>query len=110
MLTPNKYQKLLRNMRSKLPSEYNVTDLEERGYLFNDTTALSRVRLKVSEGKHRMVRRMLANCGHGVVELKRERHGEVRLGDLAEGQFRELTEEELEWAESLLSKQSGTKR
>ena len=101
---------LLRDMRSKLPTEYNITDLEDRGYLFNDTTALSRVRLKVSEGKHRMVRRMLANCGHGVVELKRERHGDVWLGDLGEGQFRELTKDELEWAESLLSKQKGEQR
>lgn len=101
---------LVKEMRSKLPSEYNVTDLEIRGYLFNETTALSRVRLKVSEGKHRMVRRMLANCGHGVVELKRERHGAVVLGDLKEGEFRELTEQEQEWAESLISKQKGKKR
>jgi len=100
---------LLKDMRSKLPSEYNLADLEERGYLFNDTTTLSKVRLKVSEGKHRMVRRMLANCGHGVVELKRERHGQVWLEDLPEGEFRELTETEQEWAESLVAKQQGKK-
>ncbi|KAL9185454.1 hypothetical protein ACHAXT_003231 [Thalassiosira profunda] len=60
------------------------------------------VRLVVQEGKHRMVRRMLANCGHPVVELRRERHGEVELGDLKEGAFRDPTDEELEWAESLI--------
>jgi 23S rRNA pseudouridine2605 synthase len=101
---------LLKQMRSKLPREYNVTDLEVRGYLFNETTSLSKVRLKVSEGKHRMVRRMLANCGHGVVELKRERHGQVTLGDLPEGEFRELTTGEQEWAEGLVSKQKGKER
>ena len=98
---------LLERMQSNLPGEYNVTDLEERGYLFSDCTALSEVRLSVSEGKHRMVRRMLANCGHGVVELRRERHGDVVLGELAEGEFRELTQDEQEWAESLLSKQTS---
>ena len=101
---------LLKRMRSDLPSEYNVTDLEVRGYLFKDSTALSKVRLRVMEGKHRMVRRMLANCGHGVIELKRERHGEVSLGDLAEGEFRELTMEEQEWAESLVSNEKGNKK
>jgi len=60
------------------------------------------VRLVVTEGKHRMVRRMLANCGYPVAELKRERHGEVRLGDLGIGKFRQPTEEETSWTESLL--------
>ena len=60
------------------------------------------VRLIVSEGKYRMVRRMLANCGHPVVELRRERHGEIELGDLKVGEFREATEEELEWARTLI--------
>jgi len=49
-----------------------------------------------------MVRRILANCGHPVVELRRERHGNVTLGDLAVGEFRDLKDAELEWAESLL--------
>jgi 23S rRNA pseudouridine2605 synthase len=61
----------------------------------------SDVRLIVSEGKYRMVRRMLHNCGHSVVELRRERHGAVRL-DLKVGEFREASEEELEWANKLL--------
>lgn len=60
------------------------------------------VRVVVTEGKHRMVRRMLANCGHPVLELKRERHGEVRLGDLPVGNFRQPTDEEISWTESLL--------
>jgi len=62
----------------------------------------SDVRLVVSEGKYRMVRRMLANCGHPVVGLRRLRHGEVELGDLKVGEFREATENELEWARDLI--------
>lgn len=61
------------------------------------------VRLVVQEGKHRMVRRMLANCGFPVAELRRERHGVVWLGDLEEGAFRDLNEEELEWAEGIVA-------
>lgn len=105
---PEQVPVLLETMKTNLPSEYNVTDLQQRGFLFDGTTSLSRVRLQVSEGKHRMVRRMLANCGHGVVELTRERHGQVTLGDLPLGEFRELTPSEQEWAESLLlSKSKG---
>ena len=62
------------------------------------------VRLIVTEGKHRMVRRMLANCGHPVEELRRERHGGVVLGDLKAGSFREVQKEELKWAKKLLKK------
>ena len=62
----------------------------------------SDVRLIVTEGKYRMVRRILANSGYPVVELKRERHGNVTLGDLEVGEFRDATDEETEWAESLL--------
>lgn len=62
----------------------------------------SDVRLLVTEGKYRMVRRMLHNCGHSVVELRRERHGAVRLDDLKVGEFREANEEELAWAKKLL--------
>lgn len=65
-------------------------------------TDLTDVRIVVTEGKHRMVRRMLANCGHPVIELKRERHGEVRLKDLPVGEFRAAIEKEIVWAESLL--------
>jgi 23S rRNA pseudouridine2605 synthase len=62
------------------------------------------VRLSVQEGKYRMVRRMLANCGHPVVTLHRLKYGMVALGDLPEGEFREIFEDEPEavWATKLL--------
>ncbi|MFN3202780.1 MAG: pseudouridine synthase [Bradymonadia bacterium] len=55
------------------------------------------VRLVVREGKHRMVRRILANSGHPVLDLQRVRFGEVRLGDLPEGDARLPTEAEAAW-------------
>lgn len=53
------------------------------------------VRLVVTEGRHRMVRRMLANSGHPVVALHRLRFGPLVLGDVAEGEWRAATAEEL---------------
>ena len=53
------------------------------------------VRLVVREGKHRMVRRMLANVGAPVVGLRRERFGDVLLGELAEGACEALADDAL---------------
>jgi len=53
------------------------------------------VHLAVCEGKHRMVRRILANVGLPVVALHRLRYGTVFLGDLAPGAVRALTEDEV---------------
>ena len=59
------------------------------------------VRLVVREGKHRMVRRMLANVGAPVVGLRRERFGDVLLGELAEGACEALADDA--WARSLIT-------
>ena len=56
------------------------------------------VTLTVTEGKHRMVRRILANAGHPVVELHRVRYGEIVLGDLGQGESAAVEGEPLEWA------------
>jgi pseudouridine synthase len=71
----------------------------------NTISSTSRIRLVVAEGKHRMVRRMLANIGYPVLELRRERHGLCMLNDLPEGHFRYLSPEEMDWAENLLKSQ-----
>ena len=65
------------------------------------------VRLVVTEGKYRMVRRMLANCGHPVIGLHRVRYGEVRLEDLdvEEGESCEVEGDALEWAMGLRAAQ-----
>ena len=88
-----------------LPPEYDLDRLEEKGYLFfKNTSELSEVRLVVEEGKHRMVRKILANSGLPVVGLKRERIGLIHLGDLPPGNHRPLNQHELQWAKSLLAR------
>ena len=55
------------------------------------------VTLTVTEGKHRMVRRMLANAGHPVVNLSRQAFGPFTLGELPTGAFREPDDDEEAW-------------
>ena len=59
------------------------------------------IRLVVTEGKHRMVRRMLANLGLPVTALSRVRFGALTLGELPSGELRAASESELSWLETL---------
>ncbi|MFO7593792.1 MAG: 16S rRNA pseudouridine(516) synthase RsuA [Pseudomonadota bacterium] len=57
----------------------------------------TKVRLTISEGKYHQVKRMFAAVGNRVVALHRERIGSLILdSELQEGQWRELTKEEVE--------------
>ncbi|HAO98446.1 MAG TPA: rRNA pseudouridine synthase [Fibrobacteres bacterium] len=51
--------------------------------------------VSLREGKKREIRRMLQAIGHHVEDLQRIEFGGVKLGDLPEGRFRELTADEL---------------
>ena len=53
------------------------------------------LRLTIREGRNRQVRRMTAAVGHPTLRLVRVAVGPVPLGDLAPGQWRELTGSEL---------------
>jgi 23S rRNA pseudouridine2605 synthase len=55
----------------------------------------SMVRLTLSEGRNRIVRRTMEAVGHPVRRLSRTAIGPVRLGNLPLGQTRELSREEL---------------
>ena len=62
----------------------------------------------VEEGKHRMVRRILANSGYPVVGLKRYRLGPIQLQeDLPPGCSRDLTPDEDVWAQQLLKRRAN---
>ena len=56
----------------------------------------TRCRIVISEGKFHQVRRTFSGLGNEVRELKRTVVGKLELPkDLQEGQFRELSKEEL---------------
>jgi 23S rRNA pseudouridine2605 synthase len=58
----------------------------------NDSTVYS---VTIKEGKNRQIRKMFDALNHPVITLKRVSIGPIKLGDLKDGQFRELTEGEL---------------
>lgn len=58
--------------------------------------AATTFRLTIHEGRNRIIRRACAAVGLEVIGLHRLRVGPVRLGGLASGEYRELTEEEVE--------------
>lgn len=49
----------------------------------------------IREGRNRQIRRMVEQVGHQVVRLKRVRYGEVELGDMQRGEWRDLTPQEV---------------
>lgn len=55
----------------------------------------TRFRITLREGRNRQVRRMVRKVGGQVAALKRVRFASVRLGDLAEGAWRHLTDQEI---------------
>jgi 23S rRNA pseudouridine2605 synthase len=61
----------------------------------------TRLRVVLREGRKRQIRRVGAMLGHPVHELIRTRIGPVHLGDLEPGQWRHLTEKEVEALQKL---------
>lgn len=59
-----------------------------------DVTGPRTARLTLTEGRYHQVRRMFAAAGNHVETLRRTRFGPLDLGDLAESQWRLLTDEE----------------
>jgi len=53
------------------------------------------IEIVLDEGKNRQIRRMLEECKVEVLRLIRVAIGELKLGELAKGKARELTEEEV---------------
>ena len=67
-----------------------------------DETKLSMIKIAVSEGKKRIIRRMLAYCNLPVLNLFRYKFGCIQMDhNLNPGKYRELTAEEKQWVKSL---------
>lgn len=58
--------------------------------------AKAHARLMITEGRYHQVKRMFAAVGCRVLYLKRLSIGQISLGDLPRGEYRRLTEDELE--------------
>lgn len=61
----------------------------------------SRIEIVISEGRNRQVRRMFESINRHVVFLKRVAIGELRLGGLFRGNYRELKPDEVEYLKNM---------
>ncbi|WP_138206872.1 pseudouridine synthase [Haloimpatiens lingqiaonensis] len=61
----------------------------------------AKVHIIIHEGKNRQVRRMCDAINHPVMELKRKAIGRLEMKNLQEGQWRYLTEEEINYIKNL---------
>ena len=59
------------------------------------------VRILIHEGKNRQIRKMCEEIGHPVISLIRTAIGQIKLGKLAEGGFRHLKQEEINYLKQL---------
>ncbi|MCM0648517.1 rRNA pseudouridine synthase [Clostridium swellfunianum] len=64
----------------------------------NNTTT---VEIIIHEGKNRQIRRMCEAIGHPVIDLKRMSVGNIKLGDLKLGEWRNLTNQEVTYLKNL---------
>lgn len=53
------------------------------------------ISIAISEGRKRQIKRMVSAIGYKVMDLRRIRIGEIRLGNLPEGKWRYLSEAEI---------------
>ena len=87
-------------LKDAVPPRDSLVTTDSNGECFVATSA---VRVSVTEGKYRMVRRVLHNAGHSVVRLHRVRYGGLLLGELDEGEVRAASQEEEQWARGVLA-------
>lgn len=80
------------------PATIEIIDVENKR---NGKGKQSVVEIGIHEGKNRQIRKMCAALNHEVRELKRVAVGDLTLGYLKKGEYRELKKEELDYINSL---------
>ena len=65
--------------------------------LINRSQVKTSVQISIHEGKNRQVRKMFEKIGHRVIKLKRISFGNINLGELSEGQWKYLTDDEIKY-------------
>lgn len=69
--------------------------------LLDFTNEISRIEVTISEGRNRQVRRMFESINRDVIFLKRTAIGEIKLGGLFRGNYRELKDRESEYLKKI---------
>ena len=100
----------------KILGEIKKEEIEElkKGVLLDDSKTLpakisgikydknkTSMYISIREGRNRQIRKMIEKFEYKVLMLRREKIGELSLGDLPEGKYRELTKQEVEYLYSI---------
>ncbi len=95
---PNRFE--LEKFRNGINLDGEITAPAEVKILKSfDTDSI--LEIIIHEGKNRQVRRMCEAINHPVKKLKRVSIGKIELGDLREGHFRHLNDDEIEYLKNL---------
>ncbi len=62
---------------------------------YDKKTETSIVKITLVEGQNHIVKKIFSSVKHPVIKLKREEYGNLTLGQLKSGEYRELTEAEI---------------
>ncbi len=114
LMHPSKkvYKKYLATVEG-IPNELELDELRNGIIIDNKKTAKARayvvdkinkdavLSIEIYEGRNHQVKKMCEMIGHPVKHLKRVSIGEIELGDLKVGEWRELTERELKFLKQL---------
>jgi 23S rRNA pseudouridine2605 synthase len=68
--------------------EFEITEI-------NESKGLARLRVVIHQGWNRQIRRMCALVGLEVMDLKRTGIGKLKLGDIGEGNYREIEKKDV---------------
>jgi len=114
LMHPSKkvYKKYLATVEG-IPNELELDELRNGIFIDNKKTAKARayvvdkinkdavLSIEIYEGRNHQVKKMCEMIGYPVKRLKRVSIGEIELGDLKVGEWRELTERELKFLKQL---------
>lgn len=105
--SPNSYIEKTYIAITRDPLDESLVDLFKEGVYIKEDDYTARpaeleilgereAKIKVTEGKFHLVKRLFSNCGNEVLALRRVAIGDLKLDPhLGEGNYRELTEDEL---------------
>jgi 23S rRNA pseudouridine2605 synthase len=74
---------------------------------FNHSGAYTNVILRLREGRKREIKRMFLHLGHKVVQLHREEFAFLKVDDLPQGEFRNLSDAEVRQLKEMAYGHSG---
>ncbi|MEG0855241.1 MAG: pseudouridine synthase [Terrisporobacter sp.] len=92
----------IKDFRSGLHIEdYTTAPAKLKILDYDNEKKISTLEIKIHEGKNRQVRKMCKAINHPVMRLKREALGELTLKDCKIGEYRHLTEKELNYLKNI---------